>query len=201
MHLLNIHKTQKEVKVTYLKTLKSPKLYPKPQYHSKREPLVNIPEKIAAVKKIPPPFPEAIRTKSEKTDSAVDNLLKKPNLEALNAFPVKRTISLPPIELDKISNPSYVGYYQIVREKIKRSAYTYQNSLHSETGEVYLSFIISGDGRLQEVRVIEEKSSPILYLREIALKSVKEASPFPDFPKSLDYPNLSFNIIISFQIE
>jgi len=35
----------------------------------------------------------------------------------------------------------------------------------------------------------------------VAEKSIFDASPFPAFPKDLDYPELSFNVIISFQIE
>lgn len=201
-HLFSIHSQTKEVKVTYVKTVKHTKLYPKLQHRIKREALVNIPERIAAVKKIPTPFRDNTEiAKGSEASLASEISLRKPNLAALNVMPMKRTITLPPIDMDKINNPSYVSYYQIVREKIKRAAYVYQNNLHSEIGEVYISFIISNDGRLQQVRTIEEKSSPILYLRDIALKSVKEASPFPDFPKDLDYPSLSFNIIISFQIE
>jgi TonB family protein len=86
-----------------------------------------------------------------------------------------------------------------VREKIRRAAY--QNYTRIETGEVYVSFIISNDGYLKEIKLIPEKSSPIPYLRETALKSIKEASPFPNFPKDLDYPQLSFNVVISFEIE
>jgi outer membrane biosynthesis protein TonB len=48
---------------------------------------------------------------------------------------------------------------------------------------------------------VEEKSSADVYLTEIALKSVNDASPFPKFPTELDYFQLSFNVIISFEIE
>jgi TonB family protein len=112
---------------------------------------------------------------------------------------IKKRISLPAIEMAKIDNPSYISYYQIVREKIRRSAY--QNYVHSETGEVYISFIISNDGYILGVHLVEEKTSANDYLKNVALRSVKEASPFPNFPKELDYPQLSFNIIISFEIE
>ncbi|MEI6831501.1 MAG: energy transducer TonB, partial [Candidatus Omnitrophota bacterium] len=112
---------------------------------------------------------------------------------------IKKKITLPAIEMAKINNPSYISYYQIVREKIRRSAY--QNYTHSETGEVYISFIISNDGLIKGVRLVDERSSTNDYLRNIALRSVNDAAPFPNFPKELDYPQLSFNIIISFEIE
>ena len=38
------------------------------------------------------------------------------------------------------------------------------------------------------------------YLRDIALRSIK-ASSFPNFPKELDYLQLTFNVVISFEIE
>ena len=106
---------------------------------------------------------------------------------------------MPPVDLDKINNPSYVSYYQIVREKIRRAAY--QNYTHTDTGEVYVTFVISNDGYLKASRLVEEKTTAAAYLHDIALKSVKEASPFPNFPKELDYPELSFNVVISFEIE
>ncbi len=112
---------------------------------------------------------------------------------------IKRKITLPAIEMAKIDNPSYISYYQIVREKIRRNAY--QNYTHNETGDVYVSFIISNDGYIKEVKIIEEKTTVNDYLKHVALRSIRDASPFPNFPKELDYPQLSFNIIISFEIE
>jgi TonB family protein len=123
----------------------------------------------------------------------------KPAFINSQALAIKKKITLPVIESAKIDNPSYISYYQIVREKIRRSAY--QNYMHNETGEVYVSFIISNDGLIKDVRLAEDKTSVNSYLKNIALKSIRDASPFPNFPKELDYPQLSFNIIISFEIE
>ncbi len=125
--------------------------------------------------------------------------LSKPSFANSEITAIKKKISLPMIEMAKIDNPSYISYYQIVREKIRRSAY--QNYAHNETGEVYASFIITNDGYIKDVRLTEDKTRANEYLKSIALKSVKDASPFPNFPKELDYPQLSFNIIISFEIE
>jgi len=73
--------------------------------------------------------------------------------------------------------------------KIRRCAY--QNYSRTETGEIYLSFVIGQDGSLRDLRLVEEKSTPNYYLRDIALRSIRAASPFPAFPKELDYPQLS----------
>jgi TonB family protein len=123
----------------------------------------------------------------------------KPTFMNSQVLAIKKKISLPAIEMARIDNPSYISYYQIVREKIRRCAY--QNYTHNETGEVYISFIITNDGYIKDVRLAEEKTTANVYLKDIALKSIRDASPFPNFPKELDYPQLSFNIIISFEIE
>ncbi len=112
---------------------------------------------------------------------------------------VKKKISLPPLDMEKMNNPSYISYYQMVREQIRRSAY--QNYTRTETGEIYMTFVISQAGSLLDVKLVTERSTPSYYLRETALRSIRDAVPFPPFPKELNYPQLSFNVIISFEIE
>lgn len=164
------------------------------------EPFLKLDQKIVADNRIPPPFinkqdffKKALTQPPKQADFA------KPTLVNPDVISVKKKITLPPLDLDKIDNPSYISYYQVVREKIKRCAY--QNYTRQNTGEVYLSFIVSNDGFLKDLRLVEDKSSSDQYLREIAQRSLKDASPFPNFPKDLDYPSLSFNVVISFEIE
>jgi len=168
---------------------------------SKSDPLLKLDAKVVAGSKIPPPYIDREQIFKSKQDIPVNKPLElsRPSLTASSPIAIRKKISLPPIDMDKIKNPSYITYYQIVREKIRRSAY--QNYTHNETGEVYVSFIISNDGLIRNARLVEEKTSANDYLKGIALSSVREASPFPNFPKELDYQQLSFNIIISFQIE
>ncbi|MFH1888880.1 MAG: energy transducer TonB [Candidatus Omnitrophota bacterium] len=164
------------------------------------EPLLRLSSKIANAKVTPPPAinKEGIFNKNGE-DISLKDFFVKPVFVKPDIISVKKKISLPPIDLDKIDNPLYISYYQIVREKIRRAAY--QNYTRTETGEVYLSFLISQDGSLKTIKFIEEKSSPSSYLNQTALKSIKDASPFPSFPKELDYPQLSFNVVISFEVE
>lgn len=165
---------------------------------------------IAANRKVPAPYIEqelnipkgSAPLNSSKGSQVLQNRpagFSKPAFVAPSSMAIKKKITLPAIEIAKIDNPSYITYYQIVREKIRRCAY--QNYTHNETGEVYISFIISNDGYIKGARLAEEKTTANDYLKEIALRSVRDASPFPNFPKELDYPQLSFNIIISFEIE
>jgi TonB family protein len=201
---------EQTIKVRYLKKdeLRSD-LKPKPldkadsaKKISKSEPFLKLDSKIGkpSAGKIPPPYIE--REKAFKGSKALPNKspeLAKPAFSSSEALAIKKKISLPKIEMARINNPSYISYYQIVREKIRRSAY--QNYTHNEIGEVYLSFIISNDGYVRDIRLIEAKTRANDYLKKIALRSVRDASPFPNFPKELDYPQLSFNIVISFEVE
>lgn len=195
-HTLN---KREEPQVSYVKNTESLKEDSKPITLNK-DLLSKLPSRIIATKTIPPPFIDKENIFQKNKDSTLrDFHLTKPTFIKPDIIAIKKKITLPPIGIDKIKNPSYLNYYQIVREKIRRAAY--QNYSRAEVGEIYLSFIISSDGYLKEVRLIEEKSSPSSYLRNIALRSMKDASPFPDFPKALDYPQLSFNVVISFEIE
>ncbi|MDD5465280.1 MAG: hypothetical protein PHP73_02940 [Candidatus Omnitrophica bacterium] len=201
-----VQKKQK-IEVHYIKEnlrAKSlPKASPGPDLQTsfpKPEPFLKLDSKVVTGTKTPPPYIE--QNNASKTERLPPNRtlgFPKPTFAAPPLMAIKKKISLPPIEMAKINNPSYINYYQIVREKIRRSAY--QNYTHNETGEVYISFIISCDGYIKDARLVEEKTTAGEYLKEIALRSVKNASPFPDFPKELDYLQLSFNIIISFEIE
>ncbi len=166
----------------------------------KSEPFLKLDSKVITGAKIPPPYVQ--QDNPYKTEKLLPNKMlgfPKPTFAAPSLTAIKKKISLPPIEMAKINNPSYINYYQIVREKIRRCAY--QNYTHNETGEVYVSFIISCDGYIKDARLVEEKTTAGDYLKNIALASVKDASAFPNFPKDLDYLQLSFNIIISFEVE
>ena len=170
---------------------------------SKSDPLLRLDSKIVAGavgSSVPAPYSQRENVfKNSKVLSNKSSEFSKPTFASSDAVAIKKKITLPEIEMARINNPSYISYYQIVREKIRRSAY--QNYTHNEIGEVYISFIISNDGYIKDVHLIEAKTSASDYLKGIASRSVKDASPFPNFPKELDYPQLSFNIIISFEIE
>ena len=60
--------------------------------------------------------------------------------------------------------------------------------------------MLSSDGSLKEIKIINNKTVANDYLRNVGLRSIKESSPFPAFPFDLKYPELSFNIVISFEI-
>jgi len=194
-------RARNKVQVSYIKKADNFKIKESNKTRSlKTEPFFKLPDKIVAEKIIPPPFIDSTNTMSGNLpkDTLVQETMK-PKVIKSDIYAIKKKITLPAINIDKINNPSYISYYQIVREKIRRSAY--KNYIRNETGDVYITFIISNDGYLKNLRLVEDKSSTSIYLRASAIASVKDASPFPSFPKELDYPYLTFNVIISFEIE
>jgi len=114
---------------------------------------------------------------------------------------MERKISVPMLKSEKITNPKYLSYNQTIRQKIRQRAYSYINHVDFEAGNVYLTFIISSDGALKEIKVIEKRTSANDYLRKAGARSIKESSPFPAFPKDLEYPELTFNVVISFEVK
>ena len=201
--LFSPQRKDQKTEISYLKNPQEPKAYLRPVPQIKdREEFLKLPAKIIANNRLPPQYPNQERNnifKKDKESISSNPAFAKPAFTRPDIIAIKKKITLPPIDMNKINSPSYISYYQIVREKIRRAAY--QNYSRIEVGEAYVSFIITTDGALKDVRLVGEKSSLSPYLREIALKSIREATPFPNFPKELDYPQLSFNVIISFEIE
>lgn len=98
------------------------------------------------------------------------------------------------------SSREYIDYYQLIREKI-RAQLKRQYRAYVAQGEVNLIFVLSADGRLESVGVDSGSSAADRALHEIAMRSVREASPFPAFPKTVDLPRMSFTLQVSFQRE
>ncbi len=153
--------------------------------------------------------PQKIILKKEiKNASFIKDLarLKFPSFPVEDKEPVrlkdmesKNKVKVPPIRSENMNSPIYLNYYQIIRRIIKEKAIT--NFHKQDEGEVYLTFVIGEDGKLRQLRLIEERTRASNYLKEIGIKSIQEANPFPPFPKDLHYPELSFNVIIYFETD
>lgn len=190
-----------KIEVNYVKSSKKAAAYKRQAPASVGKP-VKMPDQLYGKKNAPPAFAEIRKT--EQAGGQKDDILKKPIFEKpavmkADVISVRKKIDMPTLDLDKINNPSYLNYYQIVREKIKRAAY--QNYAQAETGEVYICFIIFSEGQLGEIKLNDDKTNATSQLCDVALRSVREASPFPVFPTTLEYPQLTFNVIISFEID
>jgi len=114
--------------------------------------------------------------------------------------PKKKSVQTPNIPGETFKSPEYKSYYQIVREKTRRQAY--RNYRRIQEGEVFLTFTLMRSGELKEAHVDETKSVKDEYLRTIAMESVRQSSPYPEFPVKLqDKDQLTFNVIISFELK
>jgi hypothetical protein len=69
-----------------------------------------------------------------------------------------------------------------------------------ERGSVYLTFLLDQNGELKAAQIIPEKTDASPHLQEIAIRSLREASPFPAFLKGMNLSEYPFNIEIQYQV-
>lgn len=91
------------------------------------------------------------------------------------------------------------GYHLKVREKIK-AMLEKNGKRFTREGEVYVKFVISKVGTLKDLVLYKDSGKEMRSLEAIAIKSVKEASPFPAFDAEIEETELSFKIPIRFTL-
>ncbi|MBP9853494.1 MAG: energy transducer TonB [Candidatus Omnitrophica bacterium] len=134
----------------------------------------------------------------------ISKLSKKVSLDrkmtpSIKTFDSNRRISVDLIRSEKITNPKYISYNQTIWQRIRAKAYSYFDLEDFEEGQVYLTFIINASGELEALQIIEERTRADEYLRSVGMRSVKDSAPFPPFPSDLTFPQLTFNVVISFK--
>jgi len=90
----------------------------------------------------------------------------------------------------------YIAYSQVVRERLRSNLKGSFKKYYRE-GEVRLLFILNSDGSLYDFRITPDSTND-KKLRGITALSLKKASPFPTFPRTLPFEKLSFSVVISF---
>jgi TonB family protein len=154
-----------------------------------------IEEETTNLQDIPPPYVEDIMQRLNPLNYKENIHLTKPTMIEENIKEIILSEVPQDKKVEKLS--AYMDYYRLIREKIRRNAYRYYNT--QESGEVFLRFTVLKDGRLESI-YLDEESVRSNFLREIALRSIKEAAPFPSFPEELkNYHQLQFNISIYFK--
>lgn len=123
---------------------------------------------------------------------------EKQQTPQIKMLDVSRKVTIPMIQAEKITNPKYLTYNHNLSQLIQKLASSFIDPDLFQEGHVYLTFILSANGTLDEVRILEEKTQANEHLRDVALRSIRESSPFPPFPEDLNYPELTFNVLISF---
>jgi hypothetical protein len=118
--------------------------------------------------------------------------------EDMRTLELSRRVSIMPITSEKINNPVYSAYNDMVRDRIKEKVYA--NYDRMEGGTVYLTFLLDVNGVLQGAQIIAEKTNASEHLQEISLKSLRDASPFPPFLKGMNLAAYPFNIEIQYEV-
>jgi hypothetical protein len=118
--------------------------------------------------------------------------------EHMRNMEMSHRVSITPIKSEKINNPVYAAYNEMVRDRIKEKVYA--NYDRMEAGSVYLTFLVDEHGELKAAQIIPEKTNASEHLQAIALRSLKEASPFPPFLKGMNLSEYPFNIEIQYQV-
>ena len=126
------------------------------------------------------------------------NMMYERKPERSRSLQGTRRVSITPIKSEKINNPAYAAYNEMVRSRIE--AKVYQNYDKIETGTVYLTFMVDSKGTLMAAQVIQEKTNASDHLQEISLNSLKQASPFPGFLNGMTLPEYTFNIEVQYQV-
>lgn len=188
-------KNPKPVEVVYYRTKAEKPEIPKPEETKEVKTLKE--EKLQDSRVLLKKMVDSPIVRDMKKMTTTSKIAEKP--AQMDRLPVERHITVPPVKSEKINNPVYLNYYQQVRSRIRDQAY--QNYTEYESGEVYLTFVLQNDGTLKQLKLIEEKTSANSQLRQIGMKSIKDSNPFPSFPADLKYPELSFNVVISFEVK
>ena len=124
--------------------------------------------------------------------------MKKPKIEVEKKKEIvtKESPELPKKEEDLSKDKYYISYYRLINELLRDSVIYPED--FSE-GEIGLTFVLNSDGSLVNVDILQDTSYNNNSLRETAKQIVKNAAPFPPFPKELCQSQLTFNVVFCFR--
>ena len=96
-------------------------------------------------------------------------------------------------------DPVMLSYFSAIREQIQRTA-NHRTWLTGEEREglVYVSFVLTSTGAIQEASIVSSRSADSSSLRDVAVQIVKASSPFPPFPPSMGEPNKTIVVPLEF---
>ena len=96
-------------------------------------------------------------------------------------------------------NPVLLSYFGAIREQIQETA-NRRSWLSGDVtqGLVFVSFVLNSGGSVSDVGVVGVRSVDSQNLRDIALRIVKGAAPFPPFPPSITEPTKTIIVPLEF---
>ena len=92
----------------------------------------------------------------------------------------------------------FLNYFGLVKQRVRRAIETGYSKQDLGRGDVLLSFVLKSDGAVVKVFSIDKDSSANEFMKDFAVRCVRECSPFPRFPKELGMDRISFNLSILF---
>ena len=97
-------------------------------------------------------------------------------------------------------NPVLLSYFSAIREQIQETAneHAWLPKGATTQGTICVGFIVNRLGQIQSASIIAERSSPSPLLRDVALRIIKSAAPFPPFPPSFQDSSKAILIPIEF---
>lgn len=101
-----------------------------------------------------------------------------------------------PKELEK--DMDYQRYYRLIRDRIRSYAERNYRGFES-SGVVHVAFVLGEKGGLKGIQVFKKDTAANDLLLQVAVRSVKDSVPFPDFPAQLAHKELPFSIYIEFK--
>jgi len=122
--------------------------------------------------------------------------LFKPKDRLGEEIAVKKTAPPPRTMTLDTKKMSPETYYKYIRHRVLKTAReNYPRS--GISGDVYIAFSLDSTGNLVGTpKILAAADSS---LKALAIKSVKDAAPFPAFPESISEPVETFNIVISYK--
>jgi TonB family protein len=196
-HLFTERKNPGDIEITYLKLndiVQKPA--EAPARRSLLQPEVSQPAKLvteakpAAEAKAPPKAEaakkEQPRTDKEESEQVSRVVIKQPIVPQIQAT---ASVDMQGLRL----MPS--SYSQSVRNRIIENLDMMKSVVE---GQVCVRFVVYSDGKLKDVRIVDERSSSNGFLRSAAFDAVKGAAPFAEFPSGVNLPEITFTCEISF---
>ena len=96
-------------------------------------------------------------------------------------------------------DPVLLSYFSAIREQIQRTAngraWVQQQR---DEGLIFVSFVLSAGGQVEAAQVAGDRSADSAMLRDVTVRIVKGAAPFPPFPTSIPEPNKTIIVPLEF---
>ncbi len=99
---------------------------------------------------------------------------------------------------DPQKGKAFLNYFGLIKQRVHRMVEKKYQSERLGHGDVSLVFILKADGTVVNIYPIEKDSSADEWVKDFAVRCVRDCSPFPHFPKELGMERISFNLSILF---